>query len=1473
MMTGMLFRTFPISLSVALLAALGGPAATAQVVLSEFLADNDSGVLDDDGEHSDWIEVANTGNGAVSLLDWALTDSASDRGQWKFPNIILSAGERLIVFASGKDRQSPASPLHTNFRLSANGEYLALIRPDGTTATEFSPVFPPQLPDVSFGLASRTVTSTLVTPSTAARVQVPANGSLGANWRESGFDDTSWTAATAGVGFETGGNEYGSGVAGDVLADSPLVYWRLSEASGTSVTSAGSLAANGQVLNGAVLAQPGPRPAEWPGFEAGNTAARFDGVNDKIDVAANAAFNPPSFTIEAWARPAVVGGALRSVVTCRNSSPTRGFALYSGEDGRWQYWLGNGTTWSVAYGPSVTAGTWAHLAATYDSATQSMKLFVNGVMAQELTSAYQQNTTRPLRIGAGRTETTGDYFFNGEVDEVALFDRPLSAEEIGARFSIGATGAGGALTFNYAGLFPTNLLPVMSGVNSSAYVRVPFDIASPERVSKLSLRVRHDDGLAAWINGAAAGAANAPAAPAWNSAATAANPTAEALQEEVIDLSSQLSALRPGRNMLALQGMNVAANNPDFLLSPSLDVQVVTEEAAAPVYFTSPTPRQPNTTGAANPGPLITETAYSPAPPTGPTPNDDITVTCRVAPSFAPVAEVKLTWRVMFTATQQLAMLDDGLHGDGAAGDGVFGAVIPKSSYTQGQLVRWFFTATDTDGRSSRWPLFHDPTNSPEFLGTMIADPRVVTALPVWYWFAQSTSAANNRTGTRGAVFFNGILSDNVFIRQRGGATSTGSRKFDFNTGYHAFISEEVGRVEEANINGTSSDPTLVRPAMAFETYRRTGHPAGIAFPLMLRANAAADTSGGNAGLAYFVEQVDERLLDRVGLDRDGALYKLDQRGDLNPVFTDTTDGVQKRTRLHENNADLQAVVDALKSTTPAATRELFMFDNFDVGNLVNYLAVRAILNDSDDVRKNFYVYRDTNDSKEWKLIPWDKDWTFGIAGDGGQWWTHPFFGDQAHAKDNANQWNRLWDALHKNPRTQAMYLRRLRTLMDTLLQRPPPAPAGGYDFEKRADSWFAPLDPHTSQTTSSIKSWLPTRRNQLFTTFIDAPTNANASRRIIPATAQDPDAVITFGAVEPNPVSGNQAEEFVELVNPGTVAIDISGWKLRGGIDHTMRPGSVLLAGTSLYVANKASAFRARTAGPRGGQGLFVQGDYDGSLSARGESLTLVDPRDPTTDADDRVVATTLTPAEPTPGQRQLRITELMFHPAPGGTFDEEEYEFLELTNIGNTALDLTGATFTDGISFTFAPGTPVLSLPAGARLILVKNPAAIAERYGAGLPIAGTYEGNLSNGGERIRLVDGVGEEILDFSYADDWQAGTDGGGYALVIRDAAVDPDSWGTAARWRVSLASGGSPGAVDTDPPFAAAPGDIAVSLVDRDVVVTFLGAPTDDYQLESSVDLSTWQPTATLRTDATGHATHTDPEPPPGPRFYRVRSQ
>lgn len=127
-------------------------AAQAQVVISEFMANNHKTLADQDGEFSDWIEIHNNGATSVNLSGWSLTDSPNQLAKWRFPNVTLGPGSDLIVFASGKDRAVAGAQLHSNFSLDAAGEYLALVMPDGVTiASQFSPTYPEQIADVSYG--------------------------------------------------------------------------------------------------------------------------------------------------------------------------------------------------------------------------------------------------------------------------------------------------------------------------------------------------------------------------------------------------------------------------------------------------------------------------------------------------------------------------------------------------------------------------------------------------------------------------------------------------------------------------------------------------------------------------------------------------------------------------------------------------------------------------------------------------------------------------------------------------------------------------------------------------------------------------------------------------------------------------------------------------------------------------------------------------------------------------------------------------------------------------------------------------------------------------------------------------------------------------------------------------------------------------------------------------------------------------
>ena len=138
---------------------LTSAATPATVHLNEFLASNisPSGLLDEDGQLNDWIEIVNGSTAPVNLAGWSLTDDASEPDKWIFPAITLGSAQYLVVFASGKDRRpTSGANLHTNFKLNAAGGYLGIFNlPSGPAAiSELSPGYPEQRNDYSDGLDS-----------------------------------------------------------------------------------------------------------------------------------------------------------------------------------------------------------------------------------------------------------------------------------------------------------------------------------------------------------------------------------------------------------------------------------------------------------------------------------------------------------------------------------------------------------------------------------------------------------------------------------------------------------------------------------------------------------------------------------------------------------------------------------------------------------------------------------------------------------------------------------------------------------------------------------------------------------------------------------------------------------------------------------------------------------------------------------------------------------------------------------------------------------------------------------------------------------------------------------------------------------------------------------------------------------------------------------------------------------------------
>src|SRR5439155_27216659 len=131
-------------------------------------------IVDQDNDHSDWIEIRNTDATAVNLGGWSLTDDAANLTKWQFPSMSLAGNGYLVVFASGKNRAVAGQQLHTNFSLDQDGEYLALVQPGGTVIAESYDPFPPQLTDIFYGRGSRSsVTETLSDEDALTQAKVP----------------------------------------------------------------------------------------------------------------------------------------------------------------------------------------------------------------------------------------------------------------------------------------------------------------------------------------------------------------------------------------------------------------------------------------------------------------------------------------------------------------------------------------------------------------------------------------------------------------------------------------------------------------------------------------------------------------------------------------------------------------------------------------------------------------------------------------------------------------------------------------------------------------------------------------------------------------------------------------------------------------------------------------------------------------------------------------------------------------------------------------------------------------------------------------------------------------------------------------------------------------------------------------------------------------------------------------------------
>jgi hypothetical protein len=172
--------------------------------------------------------------------------------------------------------------------------------------------------------------------------------------------------------------------------------------------------------------------------------------------------------------------------------------------------------------------------------------------------------------------------------EIGFDDSGWEAVAMGIGYDEGATygaefGVGGDLgdTFN--------------DVNTSVYLRIPFEYAKEMTASELVLKMKYDDGFAAFLNGVRVTDSNAPEVLLWNSSASANHPDGEATSLQDFDITSHTGLLTAGTNTLAIQGLNDALTSSDMLISAELHIVRVTDPTiGGPGYLGAPSPGRLN---------------------------------------------------------------------------------------------------------------------------------------------------------------------------------------------------------------------------------------------------------------------------------------------------------------------------------------------------------------------------------------------------------------------------------------------------------------------------------------------------------------------------------------------------------------------------------------------------------------------------------------------------------------------------------------------------------------------------------------------------------------------------------------------------------------------------------------------------------------------------------------------------------------
>ena len=894
----------------------------------------------------------------------------------------------------------------------------------------------------------------------------------------------------------------------------------------------------------------------------------------------------------------------------------------------------------------------------------------------------------------------------------------------------------------------TDVGPPMQGVNASLWTRIAFQAGDVSVFDRLTLKMKYDDGFVAYINGEKVAQRNAPPSVAWNSTATDTHANSQAVVYEEIDISAHLGVIVSGRNVLAIHGLNIVADDGDFLALPDL---LATSNLSPDRFFGHPTPGAPNDPELgepagdvvfSRPSELFTAATISVELSTA-SPDAVIRYTTNgTAPTASsPVYSGPLT----ISATTQVRART--YEPDMAPGE------IASETYIN--------TATSLASSTLDIPVFVIET----FGGGGVPNN-----------YFQNCFISLFEPGENGWTSFSAgmDIATRGGIKTRGSSTSGQSYAFE--------VWDETNDDKDIKLLGmpaesdwilyrSSFDRSWMCNSFIYELSNQVGQYAVRTrfVDVYLDTNGGELTSSDRKGVFVLMEKI-EQGPDRVDVDdllpsdtappevTGGYMIKIDRADPGDSGFNAGGQGlkyVYPKESVMESSVysaqdawlrnyinEFDRALDSWNFTHPETGKHYSEY--FDVAASVDHHILNELTKNPDALRLSTYLYIDRGGKLAYGPV-WDFDRALGFEGRSANpagWYSEMQYG-----------W---WRRLFQDPDLCQVWIDRYFELREDEFSVA--------NMQGIVDVQAAQLQ----QAMSTSGSW-PGYRDQL--------RNWLANRVAWIDSQFRPLAEFSIGSGQ---VAPGFALRFNALSAPGTIYYTTDGTDPRlpgGGI------GGQAYSGTPIVITDYTKVI-ARV--------------YYPSAYSQNPGFSHVKWGAPT-----EVVLVVDTPA----GSSNLAIAEINYNPydptaaelGVDPTFTSEDFEFVELQNTGETLIALGGVKFVDGIAFEFAPAE---TLTPGARVVVAANQAAFRARYGTGIPLAGQYAFEygskfLSNAGEGLELQSIFGQAILDFKFNDSgsWPGRADGKGATLQIVDPVVDH---GAASNWNSSVAYGGTPGGAPMD---------------------------------------------------------------------------